>query len=94
MLLTKGIYPLFLLSVPSKLPCLSYEFELSPGDFVQCWEKKPSAKATESQISSKTVDEEIVEDSGLFCCPVDGRMKTYQRYSNLENHIMFGQCCL
>ena len=21
-------------------------------------------------------------------------MKTYQRYSNLENHIMFGQCCL
>ena len=48
-------------------------------------ETKPSAKATESQISSKTVDEEIVEDSGLFCCPVDDRMKTYQRYSNLEN---------
>ena len=65
MLLTNGIYPLFLLSVPSKLPCLSYKFELSPGDFVQCWEKKPSAKATESQISSKTVDEEIVEDSGF-----------------------------
>ena len=61
---------------------------------VPCWEKKPSAKATESQISSKRVDEEIVEDSGLFCCPLDGRMKTYQRYSNLKNHIMFGQCCL
>ena len=94
MLLTNGIYPLFLLSVPSKLPCQSYEFELSPGDFVPCWEKKPSAKATESHISSKRVEEEIVEDSGLFCCPVDGCIKSYQRYSNLENHIMFGQCCL
>ena len=94
MMLTNGIHPLFLLSVPSKLPCLSYVFELSPGDFVPCWEKKPSAKATESQISSKRVDEEIAEDSGLFCCPVDGCIKSYQRYSNLENHIMFGQCCL
>ena len=69
-------------------------FELSPGDFVTCWEKKPSVKATESQISSKRVDEEIAEDSGLFCCPVDGCIKSHQRYSNLENHIMFGQCCL
>ena len=32
MLLTNGIYPLFLLSVTSKLPCLLYKFELSPGD--------------------------------------------------------------
>ena len=94
MILTNGIYPLFLISVPSKLPCLSYVFQLSPGDFVPCWERKPSAKATESQISSKRVDEEIAEDSGLFCCPVDGCIESYQRYSNLENHIMFGQCCL
>ena len=31
MMFSNGIYPVFPLSVPSKLPCLSYVFKLSPG---------------------------------------------------------------
>ncbi|XP_067056137.1 uncharacterized protein [Acropora muricata] len=51
---------------PSKLPCQSYVFELSPGDFVPCWEKKP-LKPPEARTSDDKANEDSAGESGLFC---------------------------
>ena len=46
------------------------------------------------------VDEEEEEDgegvdaSSLLSCPVDGCIRTYQKYHNLERHLLFGKCKL
>ena len=46
------------------------------------------------------VDEEEEEDgegadaSLLLSCPVDGCIRTYQKYHNLERHLLFGKCKL
>lgn len=46
------------------------------------------------------VDEEAEEDregadaSSLLPCPIEGCTRTYQRYHNLERHLLFGKCKL
>lgn len=45
-------------------------------------------------------DEETEEDregadaSSLLSCPIEGCILTYQRYHNLERHLLFGKCKL
>ena len=69
--------------------------EFSGGDFVdiipsrrQKLDKKQSSNDEESS------DKELDESSKLFTCPVDGCIKTYQRYSSLEYHVEYGNCKL
>ncbi|KAL9968875.1 hypothetical protein ACROYT_G021018 [Oculina patagonica] len=39
-------------------------------------------------------EEEEGASSGLLSCPVDGCICTYQKYYNLERHLLFGKCKL
>ena len=38
--------------------------------------------------------EDDVLSSKLFTCPIDGCIKMYQQQSNLESHILYGECQL
>ena len=46
------------------------------------------------------MDEEAEEDgegadaSSLLSCPVEGCIRTYQKFHNLERHLLFGKCKL
>ena len=48
----------------------------------------------------ESVDEEAERDgegadtSSLLSCPVEGCIRTYQKYHNLERHLLFGKCKL
>ena len=66
---------------------------MSKGDFVPCsaGSRVPSAKPQHVD-AEKTEEEE--DASALLSCPVDGCMCTYQRYFNLERHLLFGKCKL
>ena len=64
---------------------------------------EPSGKPEHAEGEEGTgdsVDEEAEEDSegadtsSLLPCPVEGCIRTYQRYHNLERHLLFGKCKL
>ena len=48
----------------------------------------------------ESVDEEAERDgagadtSSLLSCPVEGCIRTYQKYNNLERHLLIGKCKL
>jgi hypothetical protein len=42
----------------------------------------------EFEVETETSDQE----NGLFSCPVDGCVSTFQRHSNLEQHMLYGKC--
>ena len=78
---------------------------MSKGGFVRhCRGKRePSGKPEHAEGGEGTgdgVDEEAEEDSegadtsSLLPCPVEGCIRTYQRYHNLERHLLFGKCKL
>ncbi|XP_078384142.1 uncharacterized protein LOC144666618 [Oculina patagonica] len=87
------------LQVPVRLPDVC-KAEVSKGDFVAC-SKERRVPAERAMIEH--LDEEKDEDgdeeeegasSGLLSCPVDGCICTYQKYYNLERHLLFGKCKL
>ena len=82
-----------------------WKAEVSKGGFVRhCRGKRePSGKPEHAEGGEGTgdgVDEEAEEDSegadasSLLPCPVEGCISTYQRYHNLERHLLFGKCKL
>ena len=87
--------------VPVSLPDVC-KAEVSDGDFVPCSRtKRVTAKKPgegddgDKQEEGEKEDEDEEEDtSALFSCPVDGCICTYQRYYNLEYHLLFGKCKL
>ncbi|KAL9984234.1 hypothetical protein ACROYT_G006507 [Oculina patagonica] len=85
--------------VPVRLPDVC-KAEVSKGDFVAC-SKERRVPAERAMIEH--LDEEEDEDgdeeeegasNGLLSCPVDGCICTYQKYYNLERHLLFGKCKL
>jgi len=78
---------------------------VSKGGFVQCsrGKREPSEKPEHvegEEDMGDGVDEEAGEDgkgvdpSSLLSCPVEGSIRTYQQYQNLERHLLFGKCKL
>ena len=79
--------------------------EVSKGGFVRHSRGKsePSEKPEHVEGEEDTgdgVDEEAEEDSegvdasSLLSCPVEGCIRAYQKYHNLERHLFFGKCKL
>ena len=76
--------------------------EVSKGGFVRHsrGRREPSEKLEHVEGEEDTgdgVDEEAEEDgegayaSSLLSCPVEGCIRTYQKYHNLERHLLFGK---
>ena len=40
------------------------------------------------------IENEMSTQDGLFSCPAEGCIKTFQKHSNLEYHLSFGKCQL
>lgn len=79
-------------SVPNRLANVS-KAELSKGDFVPCSKGKRVTKA-KPEHTEEEEDNGEDDTSGLLSCPVDGCICTYQKYYNLERHLLFGKCKL
>ena len=86
--------------VPVSLPDVCKP-ELSDGDFVpysktkRVTAKKPGEEGGDKEEEGEKEYENEKEDtSALFSCPVDWCICTYQRYYNLEYHLLFGKCKL
>ncbi|KAL9959285.1 hypothetical protein ACROYT_G032596 [Oculina patagonica] len=84
-------------SLPARLPDVC-KAEVSKGDFVPCSKER---RVPAERAMTEHLDEEEDEDgdeegasSGLLSCPVDGCICTYQKYYNLERHLLFGKCKL
>ena len=55
---------------------------------------KPSNNTNQLEVddsSNSDVEEETSQGSKLFPCPENGCVKSFQRFSNLENHLDFGK---
>ena len=65
--------------------------ELSEGDFVSCTKGK-RVLSTKPEHLDVEKDEEGGSTSALLSCPVDGCICTYQKYYNLERHLLFEKC--
>ena len=87
--------------VPVSLPDVC-KAELSDGDFVPCSKtkritaKRPGEEedGDNEEEGEREDDDEKEDTSALFSCPFDGCICTYQRYYNLEYHLLFGKCKL
>lgn len=69
----------------------------SPEDFqdVPLFHNKQSAvqEKTENAVQEEqNAASAENEHAGLFSCPVEGCMSTFQRYCNLEHHMHYGKC--
>ena len=96
----------FYLVQVSLFPISSTAIELSSGDFVetsnQTATQRPEVSLENTPVEvveEKEKDEvqardesEEVFHSGLFSCPSEGRVFEFQKYSNLEYHILYGKC--
>ena len=82
-----------------------WKVEVSKGGFAPYsrGKREPSERPEQVEGEEDTgdgVDEEEEEDgegvdaSSLLSCPVDGCIRTYQKYHNLERHLLFGKCKL
>ena len=79
-----------------------WKTEVSKGGFAPYSRGKhePSEKPEGGEDTGDGVDEEAAEDgegadaSSLLSCPVEGCIRTYQKYHNLECHLLFGNCKL
>ena len=68
-----------------------FKAELSQGDFVVYAKGKTVSSMKPEDIEE--AEEDSGEDaSGLLSCPVDGCVRTYQTFNNLERHLLFGKC--
>jgi len=79
-----------------------WKAEVPKGGFVQCSRGKcePSEKPEHvegKEDTDESMDEEAEEDgegadaSSLLSCPVEGCIRTYQRYHSLERHLLIGK---
>ena len=69
----------------------------SPGDFqdVPLFHNKqsPVQEKTENTVQrEKNAVSAENEHAGLFSCPVEGCVSTFQRHCNLERHMHYGKC--
>ena len=82
-----------------------WKAEVSEGGFLrhsrgkrEPFEKREHVEGEED--TGDGVDEEMDDDgegadaSSLLSCPVEGCIRTYQKYHNLECHLLFGECKL
>ncbi|KXJ26035.1 hypothetical protein AC249_AIPGENE6462, partial [Exaiptasia diaphana] len=82
------------LKVDSKIPDSPFKVSFSNGHFEGAT-KAPVEKPVEGKENESEDETEIpVQDNGLFSCPFEGCVKTFQRYSNLEHHMSYGKCQL
>ena len=79
-------------SVPNRLADVC-KAELSKGDFVPCSVGKSVSSTKPQHVEAEEIEEEE-DTSALLSCPVDGCICTYQRYFNLERHLLLGKCKL
>ena len=96
----------FCLVKVSLLPISLTAIKLSSGDFVETSNQTATQRPVVSLentpvgvVEEKEKDEgeardesEEVFHSGLFSCPSEGRVFEFQKYSNLEYHILYGKC--
>ena len=91
-------------SVPNHL-AEGWKAEVSEGGFVPYsrGKREPSEKPEHvegEEDMDESMDEEAERDvegadtSSLLSCPVEGCIRTYQKYHNLERHLLFGKCKL
>jgi hypothetical protein len=83
-------------SEAKSMTMIKVDAPLSKGDFVPivvAKEIKPTQTTSQHAAASKEPKEDVIA-SKIFPCPVDGCIKLYQRYSNLESHVLHGECQL
>lgn len=85
---------LFFLSVDSKLlPDASISSNsCSPGDFIEISTVEKRTKKQTPQVAPEVAKETDIKTSSLFACPSEGCVKSFQRYYNLEQHLLYGKC--
>ena len=82
-----------------------WKAEVSEGGFLRHsrGKREPSEKREHvegEEDMGDGVDKEMEDDgegadaSSLLSCPVKGCIRTYQKYHNLERHLLFGECKL
>jgi len=73
------------------------ESSFSPGDFqdVSLFDNtwSPAEGNTENTVHGEpNIASTDNEHAGLFSCPVEGCVSTFQRHCNLERHLHYGKC--
>ena len=89
---------LFLLSFSSLVPDYShppsFESAFSPGDFSavspDVHQQKSKTHQPKEHLSEQVASDQ--ETNALFSCPNISCIKSYQRHSALENHLLYGKC--
>ena len=91
----------------SLLPTSLTEIELSFGDFVKtstqmatqrpevALERTPvdeGEEKEEDESDDRDESAEVLFQNGLFSCPSEACVFEFQKYSNLEYHILYGKC--
>ena len=72
----------------------------SSGTFVEISSSKPARnsstvnKVSDAEKVPEEKDDMAVLKNGLFSCPIEGCVKTFEKYSNLEKHMFYAQCNL
>lgn len=56
--------------------------------------KKGSCENESNEEKEETEENEMSTQDGLFSCPVEGCIRTFQKHFNLESHLSFGKCQL
>lgn len=72
------------------------ESHFSSGDFqdVPAFEKErpPVRGNNESTVEGEENVSSTENQNGLFSCPVEGCVRTFQRHCDLERHMHYGKC--
>ncbi|CAH3169981.1 unnamed protein product, partial [Porites evermanni] len=74
--------------------CGNFQEKFSAGDFLDVGKEGCPALPLESSKNQNFAKgpEEAEFDPGLFQCPNEGCVKSYQSFSALEKHLSFGKC--
>ena len=83
----------FLVSATNSF-CGNFQEKFSAGDFLDVGKEGCPALPLESSKNQNFAEgpEEAEFDPGLFQCPNEGCVKSYQSFSALEKHLSFGKC--
>ena len=72
----------------------SFESAFSPGDFSavspDVHQQKSKTRQPKEHLSEQVASDQ--ETNALFSCPNISCIKSYQRHSDLENHLLYGKC--
>jgi hypothetical protein len=87
--------------VDSKIPDCIFQVPFSAGSFVDVTASKEKKTSPDKPLEESSDDEEDEsgseesgKENGLFSCPFEGCIKTFQRHANLEHHMSYGKCQL